>query len=84
MRKSAYGPLRCDTCGFVLDVPEMRILNRAQVADPIHLRCLNPAALRRALVNIGGGRCLFCGQHMPMPDLVDHFNTRHGRVLVNW
>lgn len=68
----------------MLDWTELRILKRAHVADPIHLRCLSPAALRRTLVKIGGGRCLFCGQHMPMTDLMEHFNARHGRVLVNW
>lgn len=84
MRKSANGPLRCDTCGYVIEDGEQSILARARRTTPVHLRCLSAIDRWRAFVALAGIRCLFCGQGMLVPDLIDHFNRDHGRVLVNW
>ena len=84
MRKSRYGPLRCDRCGFVLSAFEQRILKAAHVVDPIHVGCMSPSDKARCMVKIGGTRCLFCGSALLLPDLMEHFNARHGRVVVNW
>jgi hypothetical protein len=84
VRKSRYGPLRCDRCGYVIEDRERTILRDARRTDAVHLRCLSPIERTRAMVALGGTACLFCGAHLLVPALIDHFNGRHGRVLVNW
>lgn len=63
----------------------MRVLHLTQMATTaICLGCLTPLDLTRQMVRKFGTRCLFCGAQLPLPDLMEHFNRDHGRVLVNW
>lgn len=84
MRKSAYGPLRCDRCTGVLDGPELRVLQQTHFSTPLHLGCMAPIDKTRTLVRLIGTHCLFCGVSMRLPDLMEHFNAAHGRVITNW
>lgn len=63
---------------------EFRVLQAAHVSPPVHLGCMSPIDKTRTLVRLGGTACLFCGAHLLLPDLIDHFNREHGRTLCNW
>lgn len=84
VRKSRYGPLRCDRCGYTLPRADLRALHAAHLTEDLHLGCLTPIEQTRLKVRLSGTRCLFCGARMLLPALVDHFNLEHGRVIANW
>lgn len=84
MRRSPYGPERCDRCELVLTDADFRFIRKARLPSPLHFACLDHLGRTRAIVQMQGTRCLFCGQQMLLPELVDHFNARHGRSVVNW
>lgn len=83
MRKSPFGPLRCDRCEQVLSRSDLLVLD-LKAAEAICMGCRSPLERTRVLVKLNGTRCLFCGAQLLLPDLVDHFNRRHGRAVVNW
>lgn len=83
MRKSAYGPIRCDRCGFVMTKPDLTAIAITHSVT-VCMHCLTAIERTRFMAKLVGVCCLFCGRQMKLPELIDHFNREHGRVVANW